>query len=54
MEMRGFGAHDVYYGVGSYWVENINWMRVASDLKLKQQGRFVCKVTSLARKPKVN
>jgi len=32
---KGFGKPDVWNGVGSYWIENINWMRVASDLEVK-------------------
>jgi len=37
---RGFGAPDVCNVVGSHWVENINWMKVASDLEIKQQIRL--------------
>jgi len=37
---RGFGAPDVCNGVGSHWVENINWMRVASDLEIKTTGQI--------------
>jgi len=31
MREVGFGAPDVCNGVEFHWVENINWMRVASD-----------------------
>jgi len=37
---RGFGAPDVCNGVGSHWVENINWMRVTSDLDIKTAGQI--------------
>jgi len=28
---RDFGAPNVFNDVGYHWVENFNWMRVASD-----------------------
>jgi len=41
--------------VESHWVENINWMRVASDLEIKTADSFTRRlVWPLARKSKVN
>jgi len=37
---RGFGAPDVCDGVGSHWVDNINWMRVASSLEIQIADSF--------------
>jgi len=37
-------APDVCNGVGSHWVENINWVRVASDLGIKTTDAFAEKL----------